>query len=129
MFIYLIEIEWPEVKNFNDPGEGARGAVSEEHNLQAACQEGAVKEILFQESLERPHKMALASDLGNRSRNFVALTLHSLLLEISWLLLPSTTSFYTEVEETRSRVTPPKQSHFGWTNELAALLCVTKQSK
>lgn len=66
MFIYLIEIEWPEVQNFNDPGEGARGAVSKEHNLQAARQEGAVKEILFQESLERPQKMSLASDLGNK---------------------------------------------------------------
>lgn len=55
MFIYLIEIEWPEVKNFNDPGEGARGAVSKEHNLQTAGEEGAVKKILFQESLERAH--------------------------------------------------------------------------
>lgn len=70
MFIYLIEIEWPEVKNFNDPGEGARGAVSKEHNLQAACQEGAVKEILFQETLQRSQKTALASGLGNKKLEF-----------------------------------------------------------
>lgn len=93
MFIYLIEIEWPEVKHFNNPGEGAGGAVGKKHNLQAAGQQGAVEQILFQESLGRPQRMPLASDLGNRSWNFVALTLHSLLLERSWLLLPCTTSF------------------------------------
>lgn len=50
--LYLIEIEWPEVKDFNDPGEGTGRAVCEEHDLQAAGHERAVEDILFQESLK-----------------------------------------------------------------------------
>lgn len=53
-------MEWPEVENFDDPGEGTRGAVREEHDLQAARHEGAVEDVLLQQRLERAHSTSTA---------------------------------------------------------------------
>lgn len=53
-------MERPEVENFDDPGEGTRGAVCEEHDLQAARHEGAVEDVLLQQRLERAHGTSTA---------------------------------------------------------------------